>query len=273
MRTARGFTLVELVIVIAITGVLAASVTIFLKPAIDSYFDTRRRAEMTDMADTALRRMSFDIRRAVPNSVISNSATCFSLVPTIAGGRYRMAPDTLTAGTTSASLVIGATIFDVLSIEAQRTLDDGSGGATPDMVVVENTSSAEILAGTNRANITAIATPALATDGVSRLTLASSPVLQATNDAGRFVVVPGDEPVVTYSCAGGTLFRNVTAFGAAIACGVGVPVATADAVGCVFTWNSAIGTSQNGLVWMNLTLTRNGEVVTLSHSTNVPNVP
>ena len=47
MRT-RGFTLVELVMVITITGILAASLTIFLKPVIDSYFDTRRRADLTD---------------------------------------------------------------------------------------------------------------------------------------------------------------------------------------------------------------------------------
>ena len=85
MMKMRGFTLVELVMVIIITGVLAAALTVFMKPAIDSYFDTRRRADLTDMADTALRRMSQDIRSAVPNSIRSVTASCFQLVPTIAG--------------------------------------------------------------------------------------------------------------------------------------------------------------------------------------------
>lgn len=75
---------------IVITAILAATLTIFLKPAIDSYFDTRRRVDLTAIADTALRRMAQDIRSAVPNSIRPGpgaySTSCFQLVPTIAGG-------------------------------------------------------------------------------------------------------------------------------------------------------------------------------------------
>src|ERR1035437_9964243 len=94
----RGFTLVELIMVIVIMGVMASMIVVFLKPAVDSYLDSRRRADLTDIADTAIQRMAQDIRRAVPNSVRSVSSTCFQLVPTIAGGRYRMAPNTVTVG-------------------------------------------------------------------------------------------------------------------------------------------------------------------------------
>ncbi|HEX8962569.1 MAG TPA: type II secretion system protein [Rhodocyclaceae bacterium] len=275
----RGFTLVELVIVIAITGVLAASVTMFLLPAIKGYFDARRRADMTDMADTALRRMSFDVRRAVPNSIsviapqpADAFTACFRLAPTIAGGRYRMGPDTATVGSASASLGAGDTVFDALWIESQRALV--AGGATPDIVVVDNTNDADVYAGANRAAITAAAAPALATDGAMRLTLANSPVAMPGYDQGRFVVVPGDEQVVYYSCVGGALLRATTAFGAASACGGGVPVATADAVACTFAYEAGpTATEQNGLLWMGLTLTQDGEAVTLSYSANVPNVP
>lgn len=276
----RGFTLVELVVVMAITGILAASVTMFLIPAMQSYFDTRRRADLTDMADTALRRMSFDIRRAVPNSIVAlNSGTCLALVPTGWGGRYRTAADTVNdavpATCCSAPLNVGSTTFDVLAMSPPAPATPPGAG---DYVVVDNQNGNDVYAGVNRAIITAYATPA-ANQGLARITMNGAP-LPAGYDGGRFVVVPQREQVVYYSCSGGTLFRNVATFAAAgsppsdTLCNAGARVATADTVACTFVFDSgATATQQNGLVWMNLSLTQNGETVSLAHSTNVPNVP
>ena len=127
----RGFTLVELVMVIVITGVLAGALTIFLVPAVNSYFDTRRRADLTDLADTALRRMAKDIRSAVPNSVSSVSASCIQLVPTIAGGRYRLAPDTVAGGSKHIDTRSATLDFDVLTPLSQIP-------ASGDWVVIDN---------------------------------------------------------------------------------------------------------------------------------------
>ena len=66
---ARGFTLLEAVLVIVITGIIAAIVAVFIKLPVDSYLDSARRAELTDVADTAVRRMARDIHLALPNSV------------------------------------------------------------------------------------------------------------------------------------------------------------------------------------------------------------
>lgn len=283
-RMARGFTLIELILVITIIGVVAVSVTAFLIPAVNAYFDARRRADLTDMADTALRRMSTDIRRAVPNSVVPHGGTCFTLVPTGWGGRYRMASDTVndtpaplpcTPGAAcTAPLDVGGTVFDALAISPAPPALPAVG----DFVVIDNQNGDDVYNGTNRSAITAVATPA-ATQGQVRITMAGG-ALPAGYDAGRFVIVPSSEQVVVYSCAGGTLFRNVLTFaaasggGAAAACGSGVPVATADTVACSFVYSAgASATQQNGLVWMSLTLTQSGESVSLSHSTNVPNVP
>ena len=70
----RGFTLIEMIMVIVITGVIAGMVAVFIKGPVDSYFDMARRAELTDIADTAMRRMTRDIRLALPN--INASSSC-----------------------------------------------------------------------------------------------------------------------------------------------------------------------------------------------------
>lgn len=285
MKT-RGFTLVELVIVIAITGLLAASVTLFLKPTIDGYVDARRRAELTDMADTALRRMSQDIRSAVPNSLmILSGGTCMAMAPTTTGGRYRMAPDTVAAGSAwmdNGAMTPGAAgtgVFDVLS--PLTTTPPAVG----DWVVVdpERADGVDVYtAGGQRLAIAApIGTPAT---GLHRITVAAAKFTWGS-PAGRFVVIDHTAPVVVYSCAGGTLFRNVVAPIAtptAAACGavaVAATVATdldttGGAAGCVFSYNSGAGRSvQKGLVRMGLTLTSNGETISLFQAVHVENAP
>ena len=92
----RGFTLVEMIVVIVITGIIGGVVAMFIRAPVQGYMDSARRAEMTDIADTALRRMARDIRTAVPNSVripVAAGSTYIEFLPTKAGGRYRANPD------------------------------------------------------------------------------------------------------------------------------------------------------------------------------------
>lgn len=278
---ARGFTLVELVMVIMITGILAATITIFFKSAIDSYFDTRRRADLTDMADTALRRMAKDIRSAVPNSVRSISSSCFQLVPTITGGRYRMASDTVNdspaplpctpSATCSAPIDVtqATTVFDVLSPMATVP-------STGDWVVIDNQNAGDVYAGTNRALISATPTTPRSGDGLYRIAIASTQ-FPSGYGGGRFVVVPNAEQTVFYSCVGNTLYRTAAAFSAnqATTCAAtsGAVVAT-DVAGCTFVYDPNQGaTQQSGFVWMRLELSRAGESVALAHGVHVDNVP
>lgn len=86
-----GFTLVEMIVVIVITGIIGGIVAIFIRAPVQGYVDSARRAELTDIADTAMRRMARDVRTAVPNSVRSSNCTapCVEFLPTKDGGRYR----------------------------------------------------------------------------------------------------------------------------------------------------------------------------------------
>src|SRR5690606_28790817 len=88
-KKVSGFTLVEAVIVIAISGIVAAVVAVFIRAPVESYLDLNTRAELTDIADTAVRRMARDVRLALPNSIRSPGAQCFEYLATSTGGRYR----------------------------------------------------------------------------------------------------------------------------------------------------------------------------------------
>jgi MSHA biogenesis protein MshO len=88
----KGFTLVELVVVITIVAILAAAATQLIRNPAQSFIDSENRANLTDRVDTALRRMARDIRNALPNSIrtTTNGADSFiEFMPVKAAGRYR----------------------------------------------------------------------------------------------------------------------------------------------------------------------------------------
>ena len=90
----RGFTLVEAVMVIVIVGVIGGMLAVFIRAPVQSYADSLARAELTDTADLALRRMARDLRLALPNSIRVNPAgDAIEMLLTRTGGRYLAAED------------------------------------------------------------------------------------------------------------------------------------------------------------------------------------
>lgn len=89
----KGVTMVELVIAIVITGILAGVIAMFIVRPMQGYVDLGRRAALVDSAESALRRMARDIRIALPNSVRVNQAGgpgfVLELLPILEGGMYR----------------------------------------------------------------------------------------------------------------------------------------------------------------------------------------
>lgn len=286
MRT-RGFTLLELLMVMVITGILAATLTVFLRPAIDSYLDTRRRATLSDMADTALRRMSRDIRSAVPNSLrtatINGNLTpnCFQLVPTTGGGRYRMARDAFyPLASVSAPLDTTTTTssFDVFNPMAPNVL---VGGADPAWIVINNQNGNDVYDNLNRGRIAAVVPPPApggVTVGQHRVTLQLATQFSPGYEGGRFAVVSnnGGNQTVAYSCIGDRLLRGESSFntGAAAACAAANQVVATQVRNCEFNYIPNQGaTQQSGFIQMAITLGDGTENVTLIHGVHVENTP
>lgn len=84
-----GFTLVELVIVITVTAIIGGISSTFIRHSVMAYVNSEAYYQLADRADVALRRMSRDVRNALPNSVfVPVAGNYVEFVPIRAGGRY-----------------------------------------------------------------------------------------------------------------------------------------------------------------------------------------
>jgi MSHA biogenesis protein MshO len=86
---AAGFTLVELVVVIVLTAIVAAFMVLFLDAPVQSYFAQTRRSDLVDSANRITRAVTADVRTALPNSLRVNPAeTALELLATTGVARY-----------------------------------------------------------------------------------------------------------------------------------------------------------------------------------------
>ena len=279
---ARGFTLIELVITLVVMGVLAAMLVVFFRPALSIFASTRERSRLLSETDQAVGRLVRDVRSAVPNSLRSPASNCVELVPTIAGGRYRMASDTVNAGSATVDPSTTTTSFDVLSTMA--TLPQAN-----DWVVVDNQNPGDVYSGSNRSRITGISTPS-ALHGKHRVAI-NALQFPPGYDGGRFAVVPDNQQAVFYVCSGasatldsqgnapGTLVRlkaygfNASAPGACPSTAGGDLLAR-NLRSCRFLYDPNQGaTQQSGFLSVQLELTRNNETASLLVGAHVANVP
>lgn len=94
LKPTLGFTLVEMVVVIAVLAIIGGISGVFVTHAIQGYANSERYMGLVDMSDNALKRMKREIRNAVPNSVrISSNGRVLEFIPIVFGGRYRVGLD------------------------------------------------------------------------------------------------------------------------------------------------------------------------------------
>lgn len=270
LRPSAGFTLIEMIMVIVITGIIGGMVAVFIRAPVEGYVDSVRRAELTDTADVALRRIVRDVRLALPNSLRVTSAggvNYIEFIMTRSGGRYRDPADGSTAGDFLSFTSAADVTFDVLGPLPALAVND--------FVVVYNLGvpGSDAYAGNNRAQIAGIAG--------NTVTLAANPFAVQSpplpSPSARFQVVPGGEQAVTYACpaAAGNLTRHwgygFNAVQAVPAGGNSALLATN--ARCLVDYVSA-ATGRSGLLYIQLTLTdASGESVNLFQQIHVDNAP
>ncbi|MBT9612121.1 MAG: type II secretion system protein, partial [Burkholderiales bacterium] len=202
-RDDRGFTLIEMIVVIVLTSIIASAVAVFIKLPVQGYVDTARRAEMTDIADTALRRMGRDLRLALPNSVrLTDSDATIEILLSKTGGRYRIESEA-TATADALNFSSTDTLFDQLG--SLSVLTGQAITINSDSVVIYNlgpgNTNADAYAGNNRSLIIGTPAGALANEQRIQINFRQFPLESPGN---RFQVIEGP---ISYVCANGQLTR------------------------------------------------------------------
>ncbi len=290
-----GITLIELIVTITVTGIIAGIVSVFIVRPVEGYFDLSRRAALVDASESALRRMARDIRIALPNSVritnTSGGGFALELVPIVDGGKYT------TTGAASARLNLqrnfdqdfdnlgwfhaivqgtytkyrivinnlGTTGFDVYASGAQFSPQGNTAGVISagglTLTISDNTGASCPIIGDQHIHLSA-----------NHAFLGSSP-------QNRLFVV---EKPVTYLCdkAAGTLtryasydFQSSQPTTAAVLNGLsGVTSAlVASRISACSVTTSTQDVRNRGLVTLDLSLAESGETVRLIHQAQLDN--
>ncbi len=263
-RAQRGFTLVELIMVIVIMGVIGGTVAVFMKSPIDAYFASARRAALTDVADTAVRRMARDIRKALPNSISNPNSQCLEFIPTKTGARYRAEVDA--AGNGDILNFATADIsFNMLGRNSDLPADQQI--QVNDVVAVYNLgiNGANAYAADNTSEVSSVVS------GTETAITVASKQFPLASGSNRFHVIPGGENVVAFVCNGGTLRRTVRAF-AGTACPTTGAILANNVSSCNLVYNGS-DLQRNALVQLSIAFTESGETVSLYHEVHVNNTP
>lgn len=286
MKTSRhyprqhGFTLVEAVAVIVITAVVATMMTAFINVPVNTYLESIKRAEDSDMADHALRRMSRDLRLALPNS-IRVTGTSIEYLETRVGLRYLAEDDIDTPGGGSYLNWNDAskrTFTVVGGVPSDRTAP-----VAGDYVVVYNLGQGQepgnaydCSATCNRAQIASLTTGTitLASNVFAAQTTAGVPLM---SPAKRFQVV---STPVTWRCdtTTGRLIRHwgyaMTAVQNAVPIGGSSALLAENVYSCDFKY-TALSSQHSGLIGITLGVRPKGgtQTINLVHQVHVDNTP
>ncbi len=291
-RRSGGFTLVEMVTVIALTAILGLVVWRNLSLPVRAFNDGARRAEAVATAHLAMERMSREIRLALPNSVrVSADGFAIEFLRASGSGRYRAAADPADPNGDPLDLAVSSDAFQVLGAWSLGAIRTGNGLAqcldgSADCLVIYNTGSPANCSGqaagtrTNAwcgDNLAGI----LSADASTRILSVSRSAAGTAWPTGspwqRFYVV---DSAISFLCSGDELHRY-SGYGLASTQPLppsGTGALLADHVSaCSFRYEAG-SASRTGLVSLQLTLsyaTLEGttERISLLGQVHVPNSP
>ena len=281
-----------------VTGILAGTMVLFIRRPVQNYTDAAARADLSDAADLALRRMARELRSALPNSVrltVNNGVWWLEFIPIISGGQYLAIENDRARGAPLDFTNPVATPFSVVGPMPNPVPTVAPAGPN-NYIVIYNLGvgflGADAYARSNLARITGVNNDSTISferyrdndalgNGINPFADQANP---NSSPGRRFQVVT--EPV-TFRCHGlangkGTLTRSVAAN---FLPAQPTPTAAAGALlaNNVVACNFSIGTTatqQSALIGLSIALGRpdiNGgnavETVTLTHQIHVDNTP
>lgn len=258
----RGFTLIEVIITMTIVAIIAGVVMVFIQKPIQGYFAAAQRAELTSVADTAVRRIARDLRQALPNSIRVVNGTTLEFLAVSGAARYRDSTDSYGNGNVVDTSQV-TTLFDILGPKVTFQ--------TNDQVVIYNLGpsvpGADAYAGDNRRTYSGVVnTP------VSQVNITSTVPFPFNSPAHRFFVV---NTPVTYLCENGSLVRHwnypITAAQPTAPGGMSAKLADQNAT-CTFTYAPGIN-ARLGLASIELSVTLADETVKIYQEVHVSNSP
>lgn len=302
-----GFTLVELVVVITIIGVIAGAVAVFVLRPVQGFQDQARRADLIDLAESALRRMQRDIRRALPNSVRivcdgalppcigTKTVWALELIRTKVGARYRQDPGQGPVGggivTTDIQCLLDFAAADT-SFSVVGTLNDTL--VANDRLVISNWNNRAVSANayfgdniTPVGTVLALTSPDPTCDGEDRINVVPPFLFPFESDPHhRFFVVDSSNPV-TFLCDANVGVQNITRYdgylyqfdqmtvdtdAGLIGFGATPALVVDNLSSCRFTYRPGTP-GRGGIISLELTVAKNGEQVRLQQQVHVDNAP
>lgn len=291
---AKGFSLIELIVVIVLLGIMSAGAGMLITRPIEAYRDQSRRQELVDLAEISLRKIAADIRAALPNSIRRDISTpgkwVLEMVNTVDGARYRddFGGVFVTENDRLTFTLAGDSNFNLLG--QFSTLPTTGLPITYNnfRAVIYNTDPASIYAdaASSPVNSPGIISPS----GITLSINAGPPAVHHLNipqvsgsdfrflfqsPSQRMFLVDGPISYVCDSSAGTLTRYNGYAYQASqplTFAGANVGVITSKVSGCNILYQS--GTAQRGgLITIDLSITSGDETVRLMHQVHVDNVP
>ncbi|MDP1698612.1 MAG: type II secretion system protein [Xanthomonadaceae bacterium] len=262
----RGFTLIEMIVVIVITGILAGVLSRFLSEPVRGYLQVASRGVLVDQADISLRRIATEVQRALPNSLrVTCGGQCLEFLSSVDGGMYR-------AQVSSPLAIPPDDILDFTTTDSSFDVLGGLRGVpvAGSQVVVYNlnatSASNNAYVGDNRASVAAGST-------INRIALTPATKFPQPSAKQRFYLI--DTPV-SYLCnpAAGSLRRNANyPINAVQPTDTLQGVLLSDRVtACNFVFDAGSAT-RGGLLTMSLSLADGDERITVLHQVHVFNAP
>ncbi|MCP3984741.1 MAG: type II secretion system protein [bacterium] len=286
-----GFTLVELVVTLTITGLLAGLLMTAIQQPLLAYEDVARRARLVDGAENALVHVTRETRSALPNSLrLTGGSRTLEFIPTRDGARYRRQPgvNPSTIDHTAASDVLAFTGDDSWNLLGRlQDLSFSYGvplGAGFRIAIYPTDTGvyASAAADTTPSRVTPSTTTITVSDDGDEDQLGLSAAfdfLLESPDQRLYLI----EAPLTYRCdlGAGTLTR-FSGYGfhstqpdnpaaAPLTSGSSALVVEGVSV-CSFTYLAGTS-SRSGLLTMELGVTEGTETVTLLHQVHVENAP